>query len=284
VEPGFFEVMNGAVREGGGLCDVHELMQANVAVVNEGFARGTRGLEQPVGKRIKLGKKYFEIIGVVSVPAHLDQRRIYIPYLTALNEFGTAQVSSDTGSFNFSSSDLGQLILHMPSEEEVEPSLAVVESLLAKNHQGSDDWAIRVPLRELKNKQETQRIFNLVLITIAAISLLVGGIGIMNIMLASVTERIPEIGIRRAVGATQRDVLGQFLVETATLTALGGVLGALLGMVSVPLASRWTGWPGIITPGSLLVALVVSIGVGLVFGLAPAWRASRLDPGVALRH
>ena len=285
VEPVYFELMNGQVLEGVGFCDVFEATRANVALINEEFARGTPGLErQAVGRTLKLGKKYFEIVGVVRVPAHMDQRRVYIPYHTALHEFGNAQVSSDTGSFNFTRADLGQLVLRMPSEKQVEAALGVVEGLLERNHAGNDDWSVRVPLRELRNKQETQRIFNLVLITIAAISLLVGGIGIMNIMLASVSERIPEIGIRRAVGATQRDVLGQFLVETATLTALGGLLGSLLGVVSVPLASRFTGWPGMVTPGSLVLALVVSVAVGLVFGMAPAWRASRLDPGVALRH
>jgi putative ABC transport system permease protein len=285
VEPLYFELMNTSVVEGHLLTQAHEWTQANVAVINEAFAQATPGLErQPIGRVLKLGRRYFEVIGVVRVPAHLEERRIYIPYETARREFGNAQVSSDTGTFNYSRSDLGQLVLRLPQETEVEGAQSVVESLLERNHPGTDDWSVRVPLRELRNKQETQRIFNLVLITIAAISLLVGGIGIMNIMLASVSERIPEIGIRRAVGATRRDVLAQFLVETATLTAMGGLLGSLLGVVSVPIAARFTGWPGLVTPSSILVALVVSVGVGLVFGMAPAWRASRLDPGVALRH
>ena len=141
-----------------------------------------------------------------------------------------------------------------------------------------------VPLDILKSKQRTQRILNLVLITIASISLLVGGIGIMNIMLAIVVERIPEIGIRRAIGARRIDVFLQFLSETMTLSVLGGIVGCTLGFLMVPIASRWTGWTGIITPTAVLMSLAVSLAVGLVFGTAPAMRASRLHPVEALRY
>jgi putative ABC transport system permease protein len=124
----------------------------------------------------------------------------------------------------------------------------------------------------------------MVLIAIAAISLLVGGIGIMNIMLAVVTERIPEIGVRRAIGATQEDILWQFLAETVVLSTAGGVVGCLLGFAAVPLASQWTGWTGVFTPGAVVAALTVSWLVGVVFGLAPAWQASRLRPVECLRY
>jgi putative ABC transport system permease protein len=141
-----------------------------------------------------------------------------------------------------------------------------------------------VPLALLKSKQRTQRVFNLVLITIAGISLLVGGIGIMNIMLTTVMERIREIGIRRAVGASRRDIFLQFLAETLTLSSMGGVFGVALGLAMVPVAAQWTKWPGIVTPSSVILSLLVASCVGLVFGTAPAIRASRLNPVDALRH
>jgi putative ABC transport system permease protein len=124
VEPVYFDLMNGAVMEGSGLCEAYEMTRANVVLINEEFARGTPGLErQAVGKTLKLGKKYFEIVGVVRVPAHMEERRVYIPYETALHEFGNVQISSDTGSFNYTRSDLGQLVLRMPAEEDVESAL-----------------------------------------------------------------------------------------------------------------------------------------------------------------
>jgi len=125
---------------------------------------------------------------------------------------------------------------------------------------------------------------NLVLIAIAAISLVVGGIGIMNIMLANVTERIPEIGIRRALGARRRDIMLQFLTETVTLSTAGGLLGCALGLVTVPLTSIWTNWPGVITPWAVAVSLAVSWCVGVIFGIAPAVRAARMDPVESLRY
>jgi putative ABC transport system permease protein len=125
---------------------------------------------------------------------------------------------------------------------------------------------------------------NLVLIAIAAISLVVGGIGIMNIMLANVTERIPEIGIRRALGARRRDIMLQFLTETVTLSTAVGLLGCALGLVTVPLTSIWTNWPGVITPWAVAVSLAVSWCVGVIFGIAPAVRAARMDPVESLRY
>jgi putative ABC transport system permease protein len=192
-------------------------------------------------------------------------------------------VKREAGSVEFSDVEIGQIVARAPEEDAVPGFAAAVKRTLAASHPDLD-YRMTVPLEILQTKQRTQRILNLVLIAIAAISLLIGGIGIMNIMLAVVTERIPEIGLRRAVGASQRDIRRQFLTETVTLSTVGGLLGCLVGLISVPLASRWTGWPGVITPWAVLLSLAVSWCVGLVFGLAPALRASRMDPVDALRH
>jgi len=140
-----------------------------------------------------------------------------------------------------------------------------------------------VPREILRQKERTQRIFNVVTGAIAAISLLVGGIGIMNIMLASVAERTREVGIRRAVGAARRDIAAQFLVESSLLTSAGGVIGALLGVAGSIAIQALAGWPTALSPGMLLAGLVVALAVGIGFGFYPAWHAAHLEPMEALR-
>ncbi len=141
-----------------------------------------------------------------------------------------------------------------------------------------------MPLALLRQAEKTQRRFNIVLSAIAGISLLVGGIGIMNIMLASVTERTREIGIRRAIGARRRQIVVQFLIETVVLSCCGGALGIVLGLFLPWIITRLTGLSTVVTSASLILSLLISVTVGIVFGLYPAIRASRLDPIVALRH
>ncbi|HSL61018.1 MAG TPA: FtsX-like permease family protein [Desulfotignum sp.] len=146
------------------------------------------------------------------------------------------------------------------------------------------DFQIHVPLALLKQAEATKRTFNIVLGAIAGISLLVGGIGIMNIMLASVTERIREIGIRRAIGAKRRQIIIQFLIEAVVLSFIGGIIGLMLGM-AIPFFITWFAkMPTVITPLGVLLPLSVSLGIGIVFGLYPAARAARVDPIIALRH
>jgi putative ABC transport system permease protein len=146
------------------------------------------------------------------------------------------------------------------------------------------DYQIDVPLEMLRRAERTKQIFNIVLGSIAAISLLVGGIGIMNIMLASVTERTREIGIRRALGARRRDIVMQFLVETVMLSGIGGIMGVLLGVIIPFVVSYTAGMKTIITPWSPLLAFTISALVGVVFGIYPAVRAANMDPVEALRH
>src|SRR5262249_32293807 len=160
---------------------------------------------------------------------------------------------------------------------------AVIESLLDQFHPRKD-VSVFVPLELLEKAEQTQRLFTLVLGAIASISLLVGGIGIMNIMLATVTERTREIGIRRALGAKRRDIMLQFLVETMTLSSTGGLIGVGLGVLASHLVTRFFALPTILRPWSLVLAASVSVAVGLIFGLYPARRAAHMDPIEALRH
>ena len=162
------------------------------------------------------------------------------------------------------------------------PAAGVAQALVRRTT-GSAPEAI-VPREILRQRERTQRVFNVVTGAVAAISLLVGGIGIMNIMLASVAERTREVGVRRALGARRRDVAAQFLVESSLLTVTGGLLGSVLGLVGAVLIQAFAGWPTAVHPLMLLIALVVALGVGIGFGFYPAWHAAGLDPVEALRR
>ena len=160
----------------------------------------------------------------------------------------------------------------------------MVRVLLEQTHPNQDDFRLVIPLELLKRAQEEKRIWNLVLGCIAGISLLVGGIGIMNIMLASVTERTREIGVRRALGAKRWDITFQFLVETVILSATGGVLGVALGIVLPWIVSNFSNIDTVVQWWSVVLAFSISVGIGVVFGLYPARRAAMMDPIEALRH
>lgn len=254
-----------------------------VVVVSEDLADLYQPENSMARSPLKIGQAYFDVVGVMRQPAQRGEPVILMPYRTARMTFGTTNIRREAGSVEFTRTDIGQIVMRFDREDDVPAYARVLQRNLDANHPRGD-YTLTVPLEILEAKQRTQRILNLVLITIAGISLVVGGIGIMNIMLAVVTERIPEIGIRRALGATRRDILYQFLAETVTLSTVGGVLGCLCGFIVVPLASKFTGWAGIITPGAVLISLAVSWLVGLVFGMAPAVRAARMDPVEALRY
>src|SRR5262249_40334007 len=178
---------------------------------------------------------------------------------------------------------IDEIVLRVDDAERVGASAEVVRRVVQRST-GGPSFDVVVPREILRQKERTQRIFNVVTGAVAAISLLVGGIGIMNIMLASVAERTREVGIRRALGATRKDIASQFLVESSLLTTSGGVLGALLGTLGSILIQALARWPTALSPLMLLVALVMALLVGIGFGFYPAYHAAQLDPMGALRH
>jgi len=267
--------------------DMHE--QKSLCVINRLIEELLFPYDGPIGKSVKIGSDYYKVVGVVDdsiLAAGGDtqvSRRMFIPITTARSRFGEITMKAASGAREFEKVQLNQATVKVKREGQVIETAEAIETLLARFHK-KKDFELVVPLELLKQARRTKQIFNAVLGSIAGISLLVGGIGIMNIMLASVTERTREIGIRRALGAKRRDIIAQFLSETVLLSGSGGLLGIIVGIV-LPLAvSSFTKMKTIVTPWSLILAFSISAGVGIIFGLYPAQRAADLDPIEALRH
>ncbi|HQR41787.1 MAG TPA: FtsX-like permease family protein, partial [Gemmatales bacterium] len=238
------------------------------------------------------GNHFYRIVGVTeqrgaSKPGTGEIRdydkEVYIPFTTDKVRNGSIIMTMKAGSFQAEKLELSQITVSVDRLENVKSTAEVINCLLEQYHP-QKDYAITVPLDLLEKAERTQRIFSLVLGAIASISLVVGGIGIMNIMLATVTERTREIGIRRALGAKRGDITSQFLAESVVLTSLGGLLGVGLGVGGSLMVTRFFELPTIITPWSAIVAFGVSVMVGLMFGIYPARRAALMDPIEALRH
>ncbi len=240
--------------------------------------------ENPVGEQIKVGDSWFTVAGVVEARPRTTGRGgvgdrdmnldVYIPLETLSYRFDLDPADAE----------VDQIILKVTNEERIKEATNLANNLLGLRHHLIEDYRIVVPEELLRQSQRTQRIFNIVMGAIASISLLVGGIGIMNIMLASILERTREIGIRRAIGATRRDILGQFLIEAVVLSFAGGFLGIFIGFLMTKVISSYAGWKTIVDIGSVLLAFCVSAGVGIVFGIYPARKAALLDPIESLRY
>ena len=270
--------------------------KANVCVLGAGMVKALFPLESPLGKDVRIGGDYYEVIGVMEPVGKAAQQtdtaqdnardaaeRMFIPLETAKTRYGEILRKVRSGSFEQERVELHEVTVKVEKLEQVVPVSEAIKQLMERNHKRKD-YDIDVPLEKLRQAERTKQIFNIVLGSIAAISLLVGGIGIMNIMLASVTERTREIGIRRALGAKRRDIITQFLVETVMLSGAGGVMGVLLGVTIPWFVTHFAGMRTIITLWSPVVAFSISAIVGIVFGIYPATRAAQMDPVEALRH
>ncbi|MEO6598140.1 MAG: FtsX-like permease family protein, partial [Planctomycetota bacterium] len=231
----------------------------------------------------------FQVVGVLEYQGRaagpngttLDECA-FIPMTSSRRRFG--DTIRNTATNRFESVELHEIKVKLPTSDDVEGAAGVLRYMLQPSHGPKGDIEITVPLELLREEEKQKQMFNLVLAVIASISLLVGGIGIMNVMLATVTERTREIGIRRALGAKKKHIIQQFLVEAGVLSALGGVVGVALGMIVPWVIETWFKQNTIILLPHVLLAFGISAAVGVVFGIYPAWRAANMDPVEALRH
>ncbi len=298
--PDLLAVASLVIERGRYLSDADMQRLDNVAVIGAEMAERLFPLSDPLAGRIMVDDQAYQVIGVlrriglaggsgsalVGRDLNFD---IHIPLPAAISRFGDVRAARQTGAFEASKVEISELIIQTPSEDYVVDVADQIDRLIETEHAEQEDVTTIVPLELLRQAERTQAMFNALMIAIASISLLVGGIGIMNIMLASVTERTREIGIRRALGATRRHIVAQFLVETTVLSGIGGLIGVAVGLSGAgALAVMHRFFEALekpqVTTWSIVVSFLVATAVGIIFGLYPAVQASRQDPIVALRH
>jgi putative ABC transport system permease protein len=278
-------LVNLVVAEGRFLDPLDVRTHAQVAVIGDAVRRDLYGLGPALGRHIKVNDLWLEVVGVLApaggevdsfqgVAIGSSSTAIYLPVSTALRKLDHDPLDAP----------LAEITVRFEEGRDTRESGQLVSALLARLHAGQDDYEVIVPEALMAESQRTQRMFNVVMGCIAGISLLVGGIGIMNIMLATVLERTREVGIRRAVGARRRDIRFQFLVEAFSLSAIGGLAGVLMGLAIARVVAAAADWPTVVTWWSILLSTGVALAVGVVSGLYPAARAARLDPIESLRY
>ncbi len=287
VNPGYVAIANLQVVTGRFFDEAEAEAAAPVAVLGEAAAASLFGAEDPVGRHVKVNDQWFQVIGVAGpqltvqadvggLPAQDRNNLVYVPLFSAIFRLEDGQTRQKD--------EIDGIYLQMQPGADIPAGAALLRGLLNVAHREAGDFTIVSPAELLAEQRRTQRIFEMVMVAIASISLLVGGIGIMNIMLASVMERTREIGVRRAIGARRKDVIRQFLTETTIISLAGGILGIVVGVGLSQAIGQLAGWSTIVTTSSIVLAFVVSVTIGLVFGLYPAVRAARLDPVKALHY
>ncbi|MGA2822424.1 MAG: ABC transporter permease [Bacteroidales bacterium] len=314
ITPDFFSVFNLDLMQGEMFNEEQLKNGKPVCIIGSTIKSHFFLKDNPIGKEIKCGPIWLTVIGILRNREVNQQalenlgisdynNTIYIPIQTLLlrykdrsivnrnslqNEqvifFGMGSISFTNQPENTSRNQVDKIVVQVKESRMMNPTTEVLKRMMLRRHAGVEDVEIKVPELLLKQEERTRDIFNMVLGAIASISLLIGGIGIMNIMLASVLERIKEIGIRQAIGATKRDIIIQFLTEATMISITGGLIGIILGIVLSKLIMELTSIPTIVSPWSVVISFGVSATVGIVFGFMPARRASQQEPVASLRH
>jgi putative ABC transport system permease protein len=277
VSPPYQKIAGLSVTRGRFFSDDEDKVAAAVCVLGQAA----------IGQFVKVNQQWFRVIGiagpqltaqadVAGLPAQDRNNLIYVPLYSAILRL--------EDSLSWQKDEIDAVYVTLSPAANVVSAGAVMRGLLDTSHRGASDFSVIVPAELLAEQERTKRLFEIVMVAIASISLLVGGIGIMNIMLASVMERTREIGVRRAIGATRHAIVRQFLVETTMITVTGGAIGTIVGIVLSQLVAYFAGWSTIVSVVSVAIACVVSVSIGIVFGLYPAMRAAGLDPVRALHY
>lgn len=284
VSPSFFDLGSLRIAEGRALNEEDDATLAAVAVLGHQAARSLFPKGGAVGQYVKVNHVWLEVVGTLEdrdlsadrfqgVPLSLESNRVFIPLTSGLARFRLQPMEDE----------IDRLIVRVDAPERIEHGAMVLAALVEQRHAGADDHSLIVPAQLFAQHQKTQRIFRVVMSSIAGVSLLVGGIGIMNIMLANVLERRREIGLLRALGARKADVVAQFLREAAVICASGALLGVAFGVGLAYSIAGLAGWSVAWAPIPIVAAVLLCTGVGLVFGIYPARTAAELDPIAALR-
>ena len=287
VAPDYQSIAGLAIADGRFFDDDESQRAAAVAVLGDGIADALFPGGSAVGQHVKVNEQWLRVIGVTrpvmtaprgtsGLPSDDRNNLVYVPVWTAI-----LRLEDATSAFK---DEIDGMFVQMKTSDASPVAAQAIRGLLDETHKRAGDYSLVVPAELLAEQRRTQQIFQMVMVAIASISLLVGGIGIMNIMLASVLERTREIGVRRAVGARQAEVVRQFLIEATIISGLGGLLGVIVGVLISRLVAYFAEWTTVITPFSVVLAFTVSVAVGLLFGVYPARKAARLDPVKALHY
>jgi len=287
VDPDYLEIAGLTAVNGRFFSEAENADAAPVCVLGSAAKLSLFGSADPIGKYVKVDTQWLHVIGVVApqlsaqtdiagMPNQDSNNLIYAPLNAVVMRMADSQ--------SYLKDEIDGIYLQLGSADDSPKIADVVRSLLKVMHHNANDFSVIVPAELLAEQRRTERLFSTVMVAIASISLLVGGIGIMNIMLAGILERTREIGVRRAVGARKSDIVRQFVVEAVLISFAGGLLGIFFGFGMSRLIALLAGWSTIVTAGSILLAFLVSISVGLIFGIYPAVKAARLDPVEAIRY
>jgi putative ABC transport system permease protein len=286
ITPSITQILNYSLDKGEFINNDHYDRQLKVCILGAGIAHELFSYENPVGMSLKLGDQWFEVVGVMQTKALFTEtvgelaardlnNDVYVPLSTFNKRIAKT---------NPLSSEIKQATVKLENSEQLVQSASVIRNILSRRHFNNDDFSIIIPYELMEQEKKESRIYNLLLASIAAISLIVGGIGIMNIMLASVLERTSEIGIRRAIGGRKSDIMGQFVTEAMAMSITGGIIGVILGIVLTLGISLVTEIRTTLTLYSIFIAFGFSVLVGITFGYLPAKRAADLKPIESIRH
>ncbi len=282
--PQYLQILGVKLAEGRYLLPADQKNNNLVCVMGIDLANKI-GKSGQVGKTLRVGNSLYRVVGILAKQTFHENdsakmspdnfnETLFLPF--------DAEAETSSGQAQSSRSELSRILVEIYDGKMMNEATEIIQRIMEVAHKGVTDYQIIVPLELLKQSLQTQKIFNIVLSIIGGISLLVGGVGIMNIMLATVSERKHEIGLRRSLGATEKDIVSQFLTESILLTLSGGVIGIVLGGTTIYIIEGFTGWPVRITLSAMLIPFALSVCTGVFFGIYPAVQAARVDPIEAL--